>query len=373
MSNRIIVLKEGHDGEKRVALDPKIAAKFSALGFEVVIETGAGDQAHFPSDSYDNVTVADPEFKDRDIILCIQSPTLEQINSFKPDSLVVGMLDPYRNLETIEAFKNARISTIALEFIPRITRAQSMDVLSSQASITGYQGALIGASLAPRFFPMLTTAAGTIRPARVVVIGAGVAGLQAIATARRLGAQVEAYDIRAAAKEQVESLGAKLIETGVDASGQGGYARELTEEEKAKQAQALFDHIAKAHVVISTAAVPGRRAPLIITQEMVEAMPKGAVIVDLAADTGGNCALTKPGETIVHNDVTVTGPLLVPTRCAVHASEMYAQNIFNLLSPFINEGKLELDYDEEIIRECMITHDGQIVSDRIRKAMEDNQ
>lgn len=371
MQNRIVTLKEQHSGEKRVALDPKIAKRFSDLGLEIVLEKGAGENAYFYDEDYDGATITDPiSFKEQDIIFTIHPPSLETLKAIKPQSLLIGLLDPYRNLEFIQACQTYKIDTIALEFIPRITRAQSMDVLSSQASIAGYEGVLIGAELAPRFFPMLTTAAGTIRPAKVVVIGAGVAGLQAIATARRLGAEVEAYDIRPAAKEQVESLGAKLIETGVDATGEGGYARELTEEERAQQAEALAKHIANAHVVVSTAAIPGRRAPLIITQKMVEAMPKGGIIVDLASETGGNCELTKPGETYIHQGITIAGPLLVASRAAIHASEMYAQNLFNLLSPFIEEGALELDLDDEIIRECMITRGGDIVSERIHPLIE---
>lgn len=374
MANNIVVLKERAEREHRVALDPATAKRFIDLGLSVTVTPSAGELAYFDDEEYQKhgVSVADPTYQERDIILVVQPPTLDEIAQFKPGSIVVGLLNPYQNLEIVNALKEAEVSAIALELVPRITRAQSMDALSSQAAISGYQGALLAAEKAPRFFPMLTTAAGTIRPARVVVIGAGVAGLQAIATARRIGAEVEAYDIRSAAKGDVESLGAKLIDTGVDASGEGGYARELTEEEQALQAQALSNHLALAHAVISTAAIPGRRAPLIITKEMVERMPKGAVIIDLAAETGGNCELTVANEVIEHNGVTIYGPTNLPSQAAIHATEMYARNIYNLLSPFIEEGELKLDLDEEIIRECIITHAGEIRSSRIRTLMEEN-
>jgi len=245
--------------------------------------------------------------------------------------------------------------------VPRITRAQSMDVLSSQATVAGYRAVLRAATVAPRLFPMLTTAAGTLRPATVVVIGAGVAGLQAIATARRLGARVEAYDIRSAAREQVESLGAKMIDTGVNAEGEGGYARELTADEKAQQAAKLAEHIAKCDVVISTAAIPGRPAPKIITRAMVEAMQPGSVIVDLAAESGGNCELTQPGQTVRIGAVTVDGPLNLASGAAIHASEMYARNLVNLLELMSGEDGLKVDMDDEVVAGTALTHAGKLV------------
>jgi len=255
-----------------------------------------------------------------------------------------------------------------MELVPRITRAQSMDALSSQASIAGYMGVLMGAQLAPVFFPMLTTAAGTIRPAKVLVIGVGVAGLQAIATAKRLGAIVEAYDVRSATREQVESLGAKFIDTGVSAEGEGGYARELTDDEKQQQQDVLAKHIAMADVIISTAAIPGRPSPKIISEAMVENMKTGSVIVDLASEGGGNCELTKPGETFEYKDrVTIHGPLNVAGELPIHASEMYAKNLFNLVSPFISEdGNLQLDFEDDVIAGCVLTRDGAIVHEHYR-------
>ncbi len=371
MIKTLILLRETAAGEARVAIDPKSAAKFVKAGLNVVIPPGAGDLAFFNDADYEaaGATVAEPDFTQPAIVVSIQPPKAELLKRLAEGSLLITLLDPYRNLKLVTQLKERKIDALALEFIPRITRAQSMDVLSSQASIAGYEAALLAASHAPRFFPMLTTAAGTIRPAKVTVIGAGVAGLQAIATARRLGAVVEAYDIRPDAKEQVESLGAKLIDTGVNAAGEGGYARELTEEEQAQQAEALAKHLTETHAVISTAAIPGKDAPLIVTKEMVEAMQPGAVIVDLAAETGGNCELTTPGETVVKNGVTIIGPLNLASRAAVHASEMFAQNIYNLLAPFIQEEGIELDQDDEIIAASLITYEGEVVSSPIRSLL----
>lgn len=368
MINTIIVLKESHPREKRVALDPKNVARFVKAGFKVIITPDAGASAYFNDAAYieAGAVVETPTFDEPAIIVSINSPTKTISQKFKAGSLSISLLDPYNNLSLIETLTKNQIDSMALEFIPRITRAQSMDVLSSQATISGYQSVLIGADISPRFFPMLTTAAGTIRPAKVLVIGAGVAGLQAIATARRLGAQVEAYDIRPDAKEQVESLGAKLVDTGVNAAGEGGYARELTEEEKAQQAEALAKHVKEAHVVITTAAIPGKRAPIIVTQEMVDGMLPGAVIVDMAAETGGNCEATKPGDTLKVGAVTIAGPLNLPSTVAIHASEMFSQNIYNLLSPFITETGLELNLEDEVVKDSLITYDGEIVSERIK-------
>lgn len=371
MINTIIVLKETHALEKRVALDPKNAERFVKAGFKVIITPDAGLHAYFSNADYEKVgaIVEAPTFDAPAIIISIHAPSKTLSQTFKAGSLSIALMDPYNQLPLIESYTKHKIDSIALEFIPRITRAQSMDVLSSQATISGYQSVLIGADLSPRFFPMLTTAAGTIRPAKVLVIGAGVAGLQAIATARRLGALVEAYDIRPDAKEQVESLGAKLVDTGVNAAGEGGYARELTDEERAQQAKVLAKHVKEAHVIITTAAIPGKKAPIIITKEMVEAMNPGAVIVDMAAETGGNCEVTKPGKTISHGEITIAGPLNLPSHVAVHASEMFSQNIYNLLKPFITETGLNLDLEDEVVKNSLITYDGHIFSDRIQALM----
>ncbi|HMX52368.1 MAG TPA: NAD(P) transhydrogenase subunit alpha [Plasticicumulans sp.] len=371
MTLRLVVPKETWTGERRVALDPSVAERFQRLGAEVQIERGAGCGSHFGDAQYekgaklvDDIVAA---LAAADVTVRVQPPSLEEVEQLRDGSVLIGFLAPHRNAEVIRRLRDKKITSFAFELLPRISRAQSMDALSSQAAIAGYKVALMAASLASFFFPMLTTAAGTIRPAKVVVVGAGVAGLQAIATCKRLGAMVEAYDIRAAAKEQVESLGAKLIDTGVDASGQGGYARELTKEEIARQAEVLARHIAAASAVITTAAIPGRPAPKIVTKAMVEAMKPGAVIVDLAAETGGNCELTEPGQTIEHNDVTIHGPLNVPSLIPVHASETYAKNVFNFLSPFVKNGELALDWNDEVIAKSCLTHDGQIRHEPTRK------
>ena len=371
MTLRLVVPKETWTGERRVALDPSVAERFQRLGAEVQIERGAGCGSHFGDAQYekgaklvDDIVAA---LAAADVTVRVQPPSLEEVEQLRDGSVLIGFLAPHRNAEVIRRLRDKKITSFAFELLPRISRAQSMDALSSQAAIAGYKVALMAASLASFFFPMLTTAAGTIRPAKVVVVGAGVAGLQAIATCKRLGAMVEAYDIRAAAKEQVESLGAKLIDTGVDASGQGGYARELTKEEIARQAEVLARHIAAASAVITTAAIPGRPAPKIVTKAMVEAMKPGAVIVDLAAETGGNCELTEPGQTIEHNDVTIHGPLNVPSLIPVHASETYAKNVFNFLSPFVKNGELALDWNDEVVAKTCLTHDGQIRHEPTRK------
>lgn len=372
MINTIVVLKETHPLEKRVALDPKNAARFVKAGFKVIVAPDAGAGAYFSNEAYEQAgaIIEPPVFDEKAIIISINAPDAKIIHKFKAGSIVISLLDPYNNLPIIESLAKNQITAIALEFIPRITRAQSMDVLSSQATISGYQSVLIAADLSPRFFPMLTTAAGTIRPAKALIIGAGVAGLQAIATARRLGAQVEAYDIRPDAKEQVESLGAKLVDTGVNAAGEGGYARELTEEETAKQAAALAKHVKDAHILITTAAIPGKRAPIIITKEMIESMMPGAVIVDMAAETGGNCEGTVAGETLKINNVTLAGPLNLPSSVAIHASEMFSQNIYNYLSPFITDTGISLDHEDEVVKNSLITYDSEIVSDRIKTLIE---
>lgn len=370
----ILVPRETQPGEARVALDPATAGRFAKAGCGVTIETGAGVRAHFPDSAYGEplaISSREAGLAKANALLCVRAPSVEEAEALPDGCLVVGLLAAHHNVDQIKVFQRKRITALAMELVPRISRAQSMDALSSQAAVAGYHAALQAAEHAAVFFPMLTTAAGTVRPAKVVVIGAGVAGLQAIATAKRLGAQVEAYDIRAAAREQVESLGARMIDTGVDASGEGGYARELTDEEKATQAEALASRLAQAHAVISTAALPGRAAPKIISREMVERMAPGAVIIDLAAEGGGNCELTRPGETVVHQDVRIVGPLDVPSRLAVHASEMYARNLFNLLSPFIDEGVLTLDVEDAVIASMCLTRDGEVVNEALRKRLEE--
>ena len=359
----VAVPKETQPGENRVALIPEVARKLAKLDIEVLIESGAGDRAHYPDDAYDSariVTDADTLYSEADVVLAVQPPSAETIGKLREGALYIGLLLPFQRVEHIALLKDSNITSFAMELVPRISRAQSMDVLSSQAAVAGYKAVLLAANLSGKFFPMLTTAAGTIRPARVVVIGAGVAGLQAIATARRLGAIVEGYDVRAATKEQVESLGAKFIDIDVAAEGTGGYARELTDAEKQQQQAVLAEHIAAADVVITTAALPGRPSPKIIPTSMVDGMKPGSVIIDLAAEGGGNCELTQAGETIDHSGIKIYGPLDVPSMLAVHASEMYAKNLLNFLTPMIKDGQLAPDWDDEVIADSALTHAGEI-------------
>lgn len=376
MPTQLTALLERTVGEKRVALVPEVAKKFAALGCSLRLETGAGLESHFPDADYAGVEIA-PNLAaaltangpGARVTLKVAPPSLDEIALLPEGSILVGFLAPYASAERLAALNVRRITSFALELIPRISRAQSMDGLSSQASCAGYQCGLIAAARCTKFFPMLTTAAGTIRPARVLVIGAGVAGLQAIATCRRLGAMVEAYDVRSAAREQIESLGAKFVDTGVSADGAGGYARELTAEEKAQQAARLAKACAQADVVVTTAAIPGKRAPVIITEEMVKGMKFGAVIVDMAAESGGNCALTVPGEHVIVNDVNIHGPLNLPSRMPTHASELFSKNLYNFLSPWIKEGQLEIDWSDEIIAGSLLTKDGETVHAGVKQVL----
>jgi H+-translocating NAD(P) transhydrogenase subunit alpha len=370
MTLKIGIIKETASGERRVALDPPTASKLIQAGHKVIVESGAGTESGHPDDAWTDCDIAADAAAvagQADVLLSVRRPQSSTLKAAGKGTVVIGQLAPYQDFDALRQAADDRLSLVSMELVPRITRAQAMDVLSSQATIAGYKAVIIAADIAPRLFPMLTTAAGTLRPAKAVVIGAGVAGLQAIATARRLGAQVEAYDIRAAAREQVESLGAKMIDTGVDAETEGGYARELTDEERAQQAEALARHLAKADVVVSTAAIPGRPAPKIITETMVDDMKPGSVIVDLAAETGGNCELTRPGETVNHQGVLINGPLNLPSKAPLHASEMYAKNIHNLLALLIDEeGGLKVDLEDEVIAGCLLAHDGQVVHEKFK-------
>lgn len=359
----VAVPKETTADERRVALDPVVAERFTRLGCKVLIERGAGLGARHQDDSFTAAEiVADRRalLSQADIVFKVQPPTADEIDALKEGAVLVSFMQPHKNIDLVAKLRDRKITCFAMELIPRISRAQSMDALSSQAAVAGYKAALMAADRSGRFFPMLTTAAGTIRPSKVLVIGTGVAGLQAIATAKRLGAIVEAYDVRSATKEQVQSLGAKFVETGVAADGAGGYARELNDSEKQQQADVLAKHVAAADAVITTAAIPGRPSPKIIPASVVAQMKTGAVIIDLAAEGGGNCELTQPGEQIEHNGVIIYGPLNVPSQLPVHASEMYAKNLLNFLSPMIKNGELNLDWDDEVIRDSALTHAGEI-------------
>ena len=368
----IAVAREIEDGEKRVALAPDTAKKFSALGAQIRFERTSGAESHFLDSDFPDITLADSlanAYANSQLILRVTPPTLEEIQQIPEGSTVIGLMRPFESKERLQAFNARKLTVFALELLPRISRAQSMDALSSQGACAGYQCGLIAAARCTKFFPMLTTAAGTIRPARVLVIGAGVAGLQAIATCKRLGAMVEAYDVRAAAREQIESLGAKFVDTGVSADGSGGYARELTAEEKAQQAEKLAKAVAAADVVITTAAIPGKKAPVIITEEMVGRMKFGAVIVDMVAETGGNCALTKAGEHIIANDVNIHGPLNLPSRMPTHASDLYSRNLYNFLSPFIKDGEMNLDWEDEVLSGTVLCRDGKTVHTTVNQVL----
>ena len=367
-------LRERVPGETRVSLVPEIADKFAAAGARVLIERGAGTSAQFPDNLYKKVEWADSEesvLATSDIVLTVQPLSVNQIQSLRTGAVVVGYMQAHTQINEVKALRDRQITGFAMELIPRISRAQSMDALSSLAAIAGYKAVLIAANTLDRFLPMLTTAAGTIRPAQILVIGVGVAGLQAIATAKRLGAVVEAYDVRSATKEQVKSLGAKFVETGVSAEGSGGYARELTDEEKRKQQEVLDSRIAVADAVITTASVPGRRAPRIVSRAAVERMKAGAVIVDIAAEQGGNCELTQLGQTVMHQGVKIVGPVNLPAQLAFHASEMYARNLYNFLRPAIDkQANLAIDWQDEVFAQACLTHAGVIRHEPTAKLVE---
>ncbi len=366
-------LRETAPHETRVSLVPEVAEKFAASGARLAMERGAGTRARFLDSAFKNVEWLDSGtavLQQADVVLAVQPLTVEQIGSLKTGAVVVGFMQPHARQAEIAALRDRRITSFAMELVPRISRAQSMDALSSQASIAGYKAVLIAANHLQKFLPMLTTAAGTIRPSQVLVIGAGVAGLQAIATARRLGAVVQAYDVRSATREQVKSLGAKFVDTGVSADGQGGYARELTEEEKKRQQEVLDARIAAVDIVVSTASVPGRAAPKIISRAAVERMRPGAVIVDIAAEQGGNCELTRAGEVVDHGGVTIVGPLNLPAQLAYNASEMYSRNLLNFLKPAIDKGELKIDWSDEVFAQSCLTHDGVIKHEATRLALE---
>ena len=371
---KLSVPKETAAGERRVATVPEVVKKLSSDGVEVLIEPGAGEEAHLPDGEF---TEAGAKVESGcgfsgEVVAKVQPPSAEEIGRLSRGSVLVGFLQPLTNGDTAKALADAGVTSFAMEAIPRITRAQSMDALSSQATVGGYRAALITAQELGRFFPMLTTAAGTIRPAKVLVLGAGVAGLQAIATARRLGAVLSAFDVRSAVKEQIQSLGAKFVELDIgleDAESAGGYARALTDEEQQRQREALAEVIGQMDGVISTAAVPGRRAPLLIIEDAVRRMKPGSVIVDLAAETGGNCELTEAGKTVVKHGVKIVGPVNLPATMPDHASQLYAKNVQSLLGLMVDdEGGLKLDFDDEIISGACITRDGEIVHEGARKA-----
>jgi len=364
------VCKEAELNEKRVALTPEIAQKLIAMGLNVTVESGAGVASSYTDGDYlaAGAIVENSRanvLKTSDLLLAVQAPAKDTINHLKPGAILICFIWPLQNKEYVEYLKKQNITSMAMDTIPRISRAQSMDALSSMSNIAGYKAVLIGAGILDKYLPMMMTAAGTIPPARVLVLGAGVAGLQAIATAKRLGAIVEAFDVRPVVKEQVESLGAKFVEVPLEEEStetSGGYAKELTEKNKEKQREVIHQHVKKSDIVITTALIPGRPAPLLITKAMVDDMSPGSVVVDIAAEQGGNCEITRPGETVNHNGVYIAGPLNLPSSLAYHASKLYAKNILSLLNLLIQDGKPDFNFEDNIIVNATITHNGDVIS-----------
>jgi H+-translocating NAD(P) transhydrogenase subunit alpha len=374
---RVGVPKESTAEEHRVALVPEVVGKLRAKGLDVLVQSGAGADALLPDDAFAQagaqMTADAREVWGADIVVKIAPPTPEEIGQLGAGSILIGFLAPLTSPQTTTALAQAKATAFAMEAIPRISRAQSMDALSSQSNVAGYKAALLGAENMGRFYPMLMTAAGTIPPAKVLVLGAGVAGLQALATARRLGARATGYDVRPEVYEQVQSLGAMWLDLGLEASGEGGYARELTEEERARQQQALTDAIKGFDVVITTALVPGRPAPRLVTKEAVEGMKPGCVIVDLAGEAGGNCELTEPGQTVVRHDVKIVSPLNLPATMPEHSSQLFARNVLALLDLFVGEdGALKLDFEDEIVAGACVVREGEIVHPGAKTAVEAN-
>ena len=365
--------KETAQDERRVALVPDSATKLIAAGLEVRVESGAGSAAFLDDGQYENagatvVKGAALLLKDADAVLKVQPPNAAEVELLKSGTVLISFLQPATQGDIIRALAKRGVTAFSLELVPRISRAQAMDALSSQASASGYKAVLMAASRLGKFFPMMMTAAGTVAPARVLVMGAGVAGLQAIATARRLGAVVSAYDVRPAVKDEVQSLGAKFIELALETQeGEGGYAREQSDEFLRKQRELIGEHVAKSDVVITTAAIPGRRAPLLVTAEMVKGMRAGSIIVDLAAETGGNVELTKAGEDVEIGGVTIIGTRNVPSTMALHASQLYSRNVANLLLHLVKDGAINLDFADEITKGCCVTHGGEIVNERAKQ------
>ena len=373
MPVKIAVLKETRPHERRVAMVPAVADKLAKLGAQVHLQSGAGVAVKLADAAYKNVQLhPDPleMVRDADIVLSVQPPELPIAQAMKEGAILISFIYANKEPELTRLLRERKITCFAMELVPRITRAQAMDALSSQAALAGYYAVLLGATSIARMLPMMTTAVGSIRPARALVMGLGVAGLQALATARRLGAMTEGYDVRPETKEQAESLGARFVDTGVDARGTGGYARELTQEEKDKVAAVITKHIQQSDIVVTTAAIPGRPSPKLISKAQVEGMKAGAVIVDLAAEGGGNCELTKPGETVQVGQVTIVAPLNVPSLLGEHASELYAKNQLNLLELFVKDGALKLDWSDEVLAKTALTHGGEIKNEAAKKAVE---
>lgn len=373
MTVKIGVPAETGAHEKRVAMVPTVVPKLNNLGTELVIQNGAGTPSRIPDELYKDVQFAGDAtatMSGAQIVLRVAISSVDEVQALPEGCVLFSFIYANRNPDIVKALLERKITCFAMELVPRITRAQAMDALSSQAALAGYYGALLGATKLSRLLPMTTFAVGSIRPAKVLVMGAGVAGLQAIATAKRIGAMVEGYDVRSAVKEQVESLGAKFVDTGVKAEGEGGYARELTDEEKAQAQQVLTKHIQNADIVITTAAIPGRPSPKIVSEEQIQGMKPGAVIIDLAGDGGGNTPLSQPGEAVEVGNVIIDTPINVPSRLAEHASELYAKNLLNFLGLIVNDGELTLNFEDEIVAGACMTHAGEIRHEPTKQALE---
>jgi NAD(P) transhydrogenase subunit alpha len=373
---KIGVIKEIEFGERRVALIPEVVSRLTKSGLEVLVESHAGELSFFADSTYldagaqiytDKLAL----INESDIVLKVGAPREEEVNMFRSGQIAIGFLNPLGRPELMRRLAHQGVTAMSMEMIPRSSRAQSMDALSSQASIAGYKAVLIAAAALPKYLPMLTTAAGTIPPAKVVVLGAGVAGLQAIATARRLGAQVEAYDIRPAVREEVQSLGAKFIDVTLDedTTAAGGYAKEISEVAKQHAQAVLAKHIKDADIVITTAQVPGRKAPVMVSDAMIAQMKRGSVIVDMAGEQGGNCEGTIAGKDVVCHGATIISPINLPSSMPIHASQKYAKNLLNLLNHLIKKGELQLDFTDDIVSSTCITHGGEILNQRVRDTL----
>ena len=377
---RVAVLKEARSTENRVALVPLGVRALVKRGLTVTVQSGAGETSGISDLIYreagaEIATNAQDTLKDAEVVLVVNPPPSNELDFLSEGSILVGFLDPLSNSDLVSRLVELNVTGISMELVPRITRAQSMDALSSQATVAGYKAVLLAANHLPKFLPMFTTAAGTIRPAKALILGAGVAGLQAIATARRLGAVVEAFDVRPAVKEQVESLGASFLESEeeVTAEGEGGYAKELTEDQHHKELELIGDALADTDIVITTAQIPGREAPVLITEDMVKTMKYGSVIVDLASESGGNCELSKAGETVLAHGVQILGPSNLPTSIPVHSSQMYSKNIVPLLSEFLgDDGEIQLDFENDVVGPSTVTHGGEVRNERVQSAMQSN-
>ncbi len=377
---RVAVLKETRSAENRVALVPLGVKSLVKRGLTVTVQTGAGETSGVSDLMYRDAGAeiaasARETLEDAKLILVVNPPSSNELAHLSEGSILVGFLDPLSDPDLVSRLIELKVTGISMELVPRITRAQSMDALSSQATVAGYKAVLLAANHLPKFLPMFTTAAGTIRPAKALILGAGVAGLQAIATARRLGAIVEAFDVRPAVKEQVESLGASFLESEeeVTAEGEGGYAKELTEDQHSKELELIGSALIDTDIVITTAQIPGRKAPVLITEDMVKTMKYGSVIVDLAAESGGNCELSEAGETVLAHGVQILGPSNLPTSIPIHSSQMYSKNIVTLISEFISDdGQIQLDFENDVVGPSTVTHGGEVQNERVQSVMRSN-